>query len=66
MNEKQPCPEGTQPVTKEQIAAARTARLEEFQARLSALCDEMECMITPVPQIVDGRITATLQIKTRF
>lgn len=53
-------------VTRAQIDAARQARLALFQQRLSALCNELECDVTAVPQLADGRIVAVLQITTRF
>jgi hypothetical protein len=53
-------------ITKEQIEAARKARLAVFHERLSALCNELECDVTAEPRLSDGRIVAVLQITTRF
>lgn len=59
--------EATQPaITKAQIKAARDVRLQEFNARLSALCNELECDLYAVPQLADGRIVAVLEARTRF
>lgn len=55
----------TQPVTKEQIVAYRQQRSAEFSQRLSALCNELECDLVAVPQVVDGRIVATIVVQPR-
>ncbi len=57
--------EQSQPITKEAIAAYRKQRSEEFGARLSALCNELECDLVAIPQIVDGRIVATIAVQPR-
>ena len=52
-------------ITGAQIAAYRQQRAEQFNARLTALCNELECDLDAVPQIVDGRIVASIVVRPR-
>ena len=53
------------PVTKEAIAAYNKARVEEFNRRLSALCNELECDLDAMPIIEGGAIVAKVIVRTR-
>lgn len=53
------------PLTKEEIDAWKRQRMEEFSRRLSALCNEYECDLEAIPQIVDGRIVAQIMAKPK-
>lgn len=59
-------------ITPEQIAAwqqqqraLEQQRLQECNKRLAALLQEFNCTMIAVPQIVDGRIDAVIQIVSK-
>lgn len=53
------------PITKEAIAAYNRQRVEEFNRRLSALCNELECDLLAESAIVEGRIVARIMVSAR-
>lgn len=53
------------PITREAVAAYNRQRIEEFNRRLSALCNELECDLLAEPAFDNGRIVAQILVRVR-
>ena len=49
-------------ITKEQIAEAKRKNLEAASAAIAAILDEYEVDLVAIPQVMDGRIVAQIQL----
>ncbi len=52
-------------ITKEQIEWERQRRMRECSQRIAQALQELECDLQAVPEIVDGRIVANVQIVSK-
>lgn len=50
-------------ITKEQIEQFKTQRVKECGEALAALLKEYDCDLCAVPQIIEGRIVAVVELR---
>lgn len=55
----------TEQITPEQIAAFRQQRVKQCGERLAALLQEYNCDLVAVPQVVEGKIVAVIQLVSK-
>lgn len=55
----------TPTLTKEQIEAYHAQRLKECVEKINALLEQYGCKFVAVPEIVDGRIVATVALQLK-